>query len=304
MLWLSLVPSLLYLIAIALPLGALYVWRQRQRASSKRSPLTRDLLRTPGQSLRTQLDDVTGDIGAYLAVLPVIPVTVYAMVMTQTSLGHPPGPVAFGLMVLFVLGSMGYFLGKLILLFRKRRDLALGLDAELAVGEELNQLMRIGYSVFHDVPAERFNVDHVVVGPSGVFAVETKGRPKRDAEKGWEVSYDGETLRFPGWSESAPLEQAQRQAEWLQRWLSSAVGEPVQAKPVLALPGWYVNRTSSRGMPVFNGRSPKKLFPKIGSTRLGEATIQRIRHQLDQRCRTVEPKAYKRERQESALNSR
>ena len=29
-------------------------------------------------------------------------------------------------------------------------------------------------SVYHDIQADQFNIDHVVVGPSGVFAVETK----------------------------------------------------------------------------------------------------------------------------------
>jgi len=31
-----------------------------------------------------------------------------------------------------------------------------------------------GYHVYHDFPAERFNIDHVVVGPAGAFAIETK----------------------------------------------------------------------------------------------------------------------------------
>ena len=45
-------------------------------------------------------------------------------------------------------------------------------DAEVAIGQELDQLMRDGAAVFHDMPAERFNIDHVVIareyiGPVG-----------------------------------------------------------------------------------------------------------------------------------------
>lgn len=52
----------------------------------------------------------------------------------------------------------------------------------MAAAEEINQLMRQGFTTFHDVPAEPgFNIDHVIVGPTGVFAVETKGgRVRRD----------------------------------------------------------------------------------------------------------------------------
>ena len=41
--------------------------------------------------------------------------------------------------------------------------------------------MRRGAYVFHDVPADNFNIDHVVVSGQGIFAVETKGftKPKR-----------------------------------------------------------------------------------------------------------------------------
>ena len=45
--------------------------------------------------------------------------------------------------------------------------------------------MRDGFAVFHDVPGDKaFNVDHVVIGPQGVFAVETKGRGK-PASREW-----------------------------------------------------------------------------------------------------------------------
>jgi len=49
-----------------------------------------------------------------------------------------------------------------------------GYDAELSVGQELNQLMRQGAVVFHDLPADGFNIDHVLISALGVFAIETK----------------------------------------------------------------------------------------------------------------------------------
>ena len=73
----------------------------------------------------------------------------------------------------------------------------------MAVGQELDQLMRQGAATFHDLPAEQFNIDHVVVAAEGVFAVETKGFTKPNQGRGKAdatVVYDGETLRFPRWT--------------------------------------------------------------------------------------------------------
>lgn len=51
-----------------------------------------------------------------------------------------------------------------------------GARAEREVGRELEKLHKDGFHVFHDwLPEDRGNVDHFVVGPQGVFAIETKG---------------------------------------------------------------------------------------------------------------------------------
>jgi len=70
--------------------------------------------------------------------------------------------------------------------------------------------MRDGAAVFHDMPAERFNIHHIVIARQGVFAVETKGYTKPNREGGSEdatVVYDGKTLALPersgSWGTSA-----------------------------------------------------------------------------------------------------
>jgi hypothetical protein len=170
----------------------------------------------------------------------------------------------------------------------------------MAVGQELNHLMLHGCRVFHDFSCRGFNIDHIVIGPGGVIAVETKGRAKRDRGQGSEdatVRFNGEYLRFPHWLEKNPIIQARRQAVWLQKWLSSAVGETVKVRPALALAGWFVERTKSSDVLVFNGKNPVFLSnPKITGDRLTPEMIKRIVHQVELRCRDVEPAAYRKER--------
>lgn len=50
----------------------------------------------------------------------------------------------------------------------------MGVDAEEWTGSELNKLDARHWRVFHDVPLQRGNVDHVVVGSRRLYAIETK----------------------------------------------------------------------------------------------------------------------------------
>lgn len=49
-----------------------------------------------------------------------------------------------------------------------------GALGEQNTAKQLARLQRQGWHVRHDVLFDRFNVDHILVGPGGVFAVETK----------------------------------------------------------------------------------------------------------------------------------
>lgn len=297
MFW-QLLPIGIFFLSFFLLVGSLFLWRWiDQRRNRRRSPLTRGLLRGPGESLREQIDDATLDLFAYLTVVPAMPLMMYSVYATEGAHGAKPGVVAIAIGGVASVVALAYGAYKVTKQARLRRQLMLGMDAEIAVGQELNRLMLLGYHVFHDVPAEKFNVDHVVVGPGGIFAVETKGRSKRlskDARAEARLIYDGKILRFPNHDESAPLKQAVAQARWLRDWLSSAVGECVSVRPVLAIPGWYIElkKKEAGSVYVFNGKLPDQLLPKNREPLLGDQLILRIAHQLDQRCRDVEPKAY------------
>ena len=265
------------------------------RRKKRRSPFTSDFLRGPGQSLLEQLDDINEDSTYYLTVLFVTPILLYAFYISDLYSRQWPISVGYALYY-FVPGIVviGFLLYKLFRLLNSRRKIRLGYDGEVATGQELNQMMLQGYHVFHDFFADKFNIDHIVVGPAGVFAVETKARSKPTSDNrkdDAQVSYDGRCLHFPQWKETKPLEQAVNQARWLERWLSSAIGEPTTVRPVLALPGWYITRTSSVGIPVINPKQFKSIAKPNCGNALDEHRIKSIVHQIDQRCRNIQSKA-------------
>jgi len=51
-----------------------------------------------------------------------------------------------------------------------------GEHGELHVADVLEELRMDGYKPVHDIVGNGFNIDHVIVGPGGVFAIETKYR--------------------------------------------------------------------------------------------------------------------------------
>src|SRR5581483_2024516 len=61
-------------------------------------------------------------------------------------------------------------------LFHLARRFNRGERGELHVADVLDELRSEGYRPIHDIVGDGFNVDHVLVGPGGVFAIETKYR--------------------------------------------------------------------------------------------------------------------------------
>lgn len=283
-----LIPLFLVLISVG-PVVSFIVYNKKRISSLRKNPINIDLLRSPGESLWEKIEDIKLDIDAYLTTLPLLPLILYISYLQSNK-----AIVTTILLLLTGIITTSFAAYKLTNLIKAKNKLALGYDAELSVGQELNALMRDGYYVFHDIPADNYNIDHVVVGNTGIFAVETKGRSKpiqKNGKSEFKVKYDGKQLTFPSWVETEPLEQAKRQASSLQKWLSSAVGEMVEVKPILAIPGWYIERTNNQGIIVINGKNPLNIFGKSNGGTLDKKLITQISHQLDQRCRTVKPQA-------------
>ncbi len=157
---------------IALGYGRAW-WRQRKRL---RMPVTEKLLRGPGESLRQQLEKIEDQLSDELTLAFVLPLAFGGF--TQ-ALQHGPKPLLGHInpWIMTVVGIVAYGVvcRRILRLVEEKRRRRLGLIGERAVGEELNILMRQGACVFHDVPNAPYgNVDHVVVAPSGIYAVETK----------------------------------------------------------------------------------------------------------------------------------
>ena len=139
------------------------------------------------------------------------------------------------------------------------RNYKLGFDGERAVGEELNRLMLDGCQVFHDLQMDGIgNIDHVVVAPHAVFAVETKAKRKRKPKESdgddYRVTFTGDELVYPFGKDRKDLNQVRRNANVLAKKLEQLTKESVPVKSVLVLPGWLIERTGKSDVAVVNDK--------------------------------------------------
>lgn len=279
-------------------LALLFIFRKYHKTKKRRSPFTDNFLRSPGESLSRRIMDVSDEIITYVIYVITVPSLLYSAYISMLHFRQlNPSLLTKTLICIFGVGFTVYCLWNIIVSLNKRRLFRLRYEGEIAVGQELNQLMRDGYYVYHNFFVDKFNIDHIVVGRSGVFAVETKARAKPStggAASDYKVKYDGKCLQFPNGTDVRSIDQTKRQAELLSKWLQSATGERVWVRPVLALPGWFVERTASGGIPVINPKKFRSIAGPIEGKILSESMISRIVHQLERKCRDMEPKAIER----------
>jgi hypothetical protein len=264
--------------------GALKLRQWNRLRRKPRRPVSEKLLRSPGESTRQRIEKTDESIALALVALSCSAAFIFASLF--------PHPIS-GWLPTIIVGGCTALISSLLLSFWafERRDASLGFSGERAVGEELNKLLAHGCRVFHDCqPEGTWNIDHIVVAPSGVYAVETKTRSKHPGPhqpNDYQVTYDGHGLHFPGFYDRDQVDQARRQAKNLAWILKDELGELVPVRPILALPGWHVVAR----VPDSTVQNPKNIhlvILKEGPVLLSPERIAQIADILDARCRTVE----------------
>lgn len=233
-------------LAIALlPTALLVLWvKWQKRSDARRSPLTTQLHHLPGEQAGNQAERLMDKANERLLFATLVgPAVLAAWAFQRLDLRLLHFGISEGILLLFILIVAFWCANSGVNSLKERRQYLDGLAAERATAQELTPLIAKGCAVYHDVPGNKFNLDHVVIGPGKIFMVETKSRQKpggRGAEKA-QVKFDGTALHFPDWHETAMLDQARGQARWLAEYLHRKTGERVRVEPVLALPGWFVS---------------------------------------------------------------
>lgn len=295
MAWLEYLLPLIFLFPLAAAAVSVLALRNLHDARV-RSPFDAHPLREPGQSLRDRLDRAFADLFLTGALGPIVVLTPLVYGMGRMLFASRQDWIEWSLYGLLSTLLVLAFCFLLIRDYQRIRRLKLGLACELAVGQELERLVRPDthpYHIFHDIPADTYIIDHIAVTPHGVFAIEICARVRPiDAAGGQlnQVVVERQQLRFPGWSERRPLLKTRQAAQWLSKWLAKECGTDVPVRGVLTLPGWDID--TSQGDDDLMVVSGDQLSSLLSTTPLGPFDDQahdRAIRALMRRTRLLDP---------------
>ena len=153
-----------------------------------------------------------------------------------------------------LVASLLGIIGALMLGLRRVESFYKGARGEEKVSGILERLPD-GYHVFNDFTVGRNHVDHVVAGPGGVFAIETK------FWNGKVTVEDGHILLNGQLPDRSPLNQAVREATLVRNTLADA-GWDGFVTPVVAFASdsFAAHRANLRGTVIINSNELKKSF--------------------------------------------
>ena len=277
---------------LMLPFFLLFAWlflsiRLIQRRG-RRSPINENILRTPGHSLRRVQTSNAIDLMGYLFGVIMVPFFGYAAYKSAN-----PNIYLIAIPTILMTGWVFY---KAIKTFGLAIRLHQGLDAEITSGQELNLLMRDGAWVYHDIPYQYGNIDHVIVGTGGIFAVETKGisKPtdnKSSPSENSTVKVERDELILPHARTGKPIQQAKTHAKWLRGEIQRRFDLTVPVRAVVALPGWMIKRGFDGDCWVINPKRGNSLRGAVTKQLVGEKEIQMVAAWIEDLARSVAPKS-------------
>jgi hypothetical protein len=191
--------------------------------------------RRAGESLRQKREALVDENLPPIVFLPFLFWFVYLLQQTQQIAHAPPAPRVWLCAAIVATGAALIAFRRLIPAARRLNRGELG---ERRVADSLEELRSVGYTPVHDITWNNFNVDHVLVGPGGVFAVETKFRSGRG-----EITFrNGEGLFVGGFAEEKDcLKQARGNAAAVRRLIQDNCGRNDWVTPLVVFVGdWRI----------------------------------------------------------------
>jgi len=297
-------------LVFAILIGSFRFKQRRREARRERPPLNQKLLRPAGYSAMCRVDELADELTPALAqaaaagVLFGIAAATFYPVLEGVVLGrftlaqviHVPKAEMFLAGACLMLACLLWSLREIIVVWRlddQMRTWRFGMRGEQAVAEALTDrsLAAAGYVAFHDIPGDgKWNIDHVVVGPGGVFVLETKIRSRRKATRQQEenvVFFDGRVLEFPWCYDAEAVGQVEESAKWMRKFLAAFPPKDIPVQPVIVVPGWYVTARGNYPVKAMNATYLLN-YLKGEKRRFTPEQLEPVIQRLDERCRTVE----------------
>lgn len=259
-------------------------WQLVARSLSTHPNFPDAIMREAAQRFRDELEALSRKQSTYLGA-GVMFVCIFAVANTfeahQLFEGYPAWQLYALLAALS--GAAGFALYRLVLTARQWRKVRFLRDANIAVGHSL-QRIAIGHGrVFHDVITPAGVVDHVIVGPGGVYAINVVAHRAMRRES---VQLTDSELRFKPDGTTVSIADIASKTTRLEQEFRDLLKNSVRVRSVIAVPGWHAEAQTGDGHLVVNERT----LPMLRGWRneadyLMDEDVQTLQQHLTKTCK-------------------
>jgi hypothetical protein len=259
-------------------------WSALSRTVSSTPNFAESIMHEAAQRFRDELQRLSSSQAIYLSGTLVFLVLFAAAYLLQAGTlfaGYPSWQLwlQFGFLVVAALFA-GWRLLRTILAYRQVRFVH---DANVAVGHQLQQISTGANRVFHDVRTSAGVVDHVLVGQTGVYAINVIAR--RAAKDGNAVLRNNQ-VAFSSRDERVPVVDVTASALRLEKEISRLLGHKIRVRSVIAVPGWDIGEQASEKHLLVNERTiPMLRGWRDQSDYLMNEDVDVLQTELTARCR-------------------
>ncbi len=262
-------------------------WQVLSRSLSTHSRFADSIMSEAAQRLRDELSELSRKQSTYLgaALVFVVMYTVGAAFKSPNLFEGYPEWQLYGLLAVLVAAAAfaAWRLLRTVLAWREVRYMR---DASIAVGHQLQRLAASHGRTYHDVPTAFGMVDHVLIGPGGIYAVNVIARRHRGSGM---AHLKAGVLEFSGVKTAPDIATRVTATRRLEKELSKQAGRPVRVRSVIATPGWTIDRQEDPDHLLVNERTlPMIRGWKDPADHLMDDEVQRLQSYLTERCKRSE----------------
>lgn len=259
-------------------------WSILSRTVGSTPSFADSVMRESAQRFRDELDRLSSSQAIYLSgtlVFLVLFGAAYVLQAQDLFVGYPSWQL--WLQIAFLSLAAGFAAWRLGSTILARRSVTFVRDANVAIGHQLQQISTGANRVFHDVETSAGVVDHVLVGQTGIYAVNVVARR---GTKAGNAILDGEKLSFSRSDKSIPIVDVTASTARLEKEICQLLGHKIRVRSVIAVPGWDIGEQANEDHLLVSERTIAMLRGwKDQSDYLMNEDVDLLQQELTARCR-------------------
>lgn len=259
-------------------------WSALSRTVGSTPSFADSIMREAAQRFRDELDRLSSSQAIYLSgalVFLVLFAAAYVLQARALFAGYPAWQLWLQIGFLSLAAMLAAW--RLARTMLARRQVKFVRDANVAIGHQLQRIATGANRVFHDVDTSAGIVDHVLVGQSGIYAVNVVAR--RGGKTGSAVLKNSH-LAFTNSAGAIPVGEIAASTARLEKEVCRLLGHKIRVRSVIAVPGWDIGEQASESHLLVNERTIAMLRGwKDQSDYLMNEDVDVLQKELTRRCR-------------------